>query len=273
MGKGMAARNGYKAEQSSDLYITDGDQIDWLYGSQRIFSFTWELYPPETATVWGDHYPPDEAIATQTARNRNALLYFLTVGSCPHQTINRTIADCGPFFDDAEIARGWAVNPDGTDTAPESGRFVRGNPSPTSISGIRYQPDGVMSGRYAFATGLSGPAANTTDLDGVTTIRSVPIALPADPGDLSFRYVFAHRYGTDEDGIKVWIEDEGGTRTLVWSKAGSASTVGASWVRASAHLTDWAGSSVRIVIEATDGGPDNLVEVLVDDIRVERKPA
>ena len=50
------------------LYITDGDQIDWLYGSQRIFSFTWELYPPETSTVWGDHYPPDETIATQTAR-------------------------------------------------------------------------------------------------------------------------------------------------------------------------------------------------------------
>ena len=137
MGKGMAARNGYKAEQSSDLYITDGDQIDWMYGSQRIFSYTWELYPPETATVWGDHYPPDEVINTQTTRNRNALLYFLSVGWCPHQTINRTIADCGPFFDDTEIARGWTVDPDGTDTAPSSGRFIRGDPKPTSISGIR----------------------------------------------------------------------------------------------------------------------------------------
>jgi len=91
MGKGMAARNGYTAEQSSDLYITDGDQIDWLYGTQRIFSFTWELYPTETATVWGDHYPADENIAPQTARNRSALLYFLTVGACPHGTINRTV--------------------------------------------------------------------------------------------------------------------------------------------------------------------------------------
>ena len=59
IGKGMAARNGYKAEQSSDLYITDGDEIDWMYGRQRIFSYTWELYPPETPTVWGDHYPAD----------------------------------------------------------------------------------------------------------------------------------------------------------------------------------------------------------------------
>ncbi|HLO35021.1 MAG TPA: M14 family metallopeptidase, partial [Candidatus Deferrimicrobium sp.] len=56
MGRSMAALNGYVAKQSSDLYITDGDQIDWLYGRQRIFSFTWELYPPETSTVWGDHY-------------------------------------------------------------------------------------------------------------------------------------------------------------------------------------------------------------------------
>jgi hypothetical protein len=52
MGKAMASLNGYKAEQSSDLYITDGDQIDWMYGVHRIFSFTWELYPPETSSVW-----------------------------------------------------------------------------------------------------------------------------------------------------------------------------------------------------------------------------
>ncbi|MGZ6271296.1 MAG: M14 family zinc carboxypeptidase, partial [Candidatus Limnocylindrales bacterium] len=29
MAKAMAARNGYKPEQSSDLYVTDGDEIDW----------------------------------------------------------------------------------------------------------------------------------------------------------------------------------------------------------------------------------------------------
>src|SRR6476646_8907319 len=52
-GKGMAALNGYKPEQSSGLYITDGDEIDWMYGRYRIFSYTWELYPPETPTVWG----------------------------------------------------------------------------------------------------------------------------------------------------------------------------------------------------------------------------
>jgi len=274
MGKGMAARNGYTAEQSSALYITDGDQIDWLYGTQRIFSFTWELYPTETPTVWGDHYPADENIAPQTARNREALIYFLTVGACPHGTINRGNADCGPFFDDTEIGRGWTINPDGTDTAPANARFIRGDPAPTSINGVLYQPGTTSSGRYAFVTGApAGASTNSNDLDGVTTIRSVPIALPAVPGDLSFRYVFAHGPSSSADGIKVWVEDAAATRTLVWSKAGTASTVRAAWVRAAVHLTPWAGTSIRIVIQAADGGPDSLVEVLIDDIRVERNVA
>ncbi len=62
LGRAMAARNGYVAKQSSDLYVTDGDQIDWMYGRHRIFSYTYELFPTEKATVWGDHYPDDSFI-------------------------------------------------------------------------------------------------------------------------------------------------------------------------------------------------------------------
>jgi len=35
-------------------------------------------------------------------------------------------------------------------------------------------------------------------------------------------------------------------------------------------MTPWAGQSVRIVFEATDGGVDSLVEAGVDDVRIER---
>ena len=63
LGRAMAATNGYTAEQSSDLYITDGDQIDWLYATYRIFTYTFELYPTEKPTVWADHYPDDSKIA------------------------------------------------------------------------------------------------------------------------------------------------------------------------------------------------------------------
>ena len=45
MGKAMAASNGYKPEQASDLYISSGTSRDWLYGRHRIFSFTFEMSP------------------------------------------------------------------------------------------------------------------------------------------------------------------------------------------------------------------------------------
>ena len=113
----MAARNGYRPMQSSDLYVTDGDEIDWMYGRHRIFSFTWELYPPQTPADYTDHYSQDEIIARETKRNREALLYTLRVAGCPYGAIGRQQANCGPFFDDFEGAKGWTVDPDATDTA------------------------------------------------------------------------------------------------------------------------------------------------------------
>ena len=41
----MAATNGYTPEQSSDLYITDGTIDDWLWGTSKIFAYTFEMYP------------------------------------------------------------------------------------------------------------------------------------------------------------------------------------------------------------------------------------
>jgi murein tripeptide amidase MpaA len=95
MGRAMAARNGYKAQQSSDLYVTDGDQIDWMYGRHRIFSFTFELYPSETKAKPNDHEPPDEVIAKQTARNRSALLYLIDAADCPWKVIGKGATYCG----------------------------------------------------------------------------------------------------------------------------------------------------------------------------------
>ncbi|HET9615204.1 MAG TPA: M14 family zinc carboxypeptidase, partial [Candidatus Limnocylindrales bacterium] len=274
MGKGMAALNGYKAEQSSSLYISDGDEIDWLYGTQHIFSYTWELYPPETPTVWGDHYPPDETIASATANNRSALLYFLSVAWCPYSVIGKTQEDCGPFYDDFEINKHWTINPDGTDTAPAGGRFARGNPDGTTYNGHTMQNGSTVSGRFAFTTGpLAGSGANANDLDGISTIESVPIALPAVPGPLSFRYYFAHGPSSAADSLRVYVEDAAHHRTLVWQRLGTANAVYGAWTRTTASLTAFAGTSVRLVFQATDGGPNSLVEVGIDDVRVERPAA
>jgi carboxypeptidase T len=272
--RGQARRNGYRAIQSSDLYITDGDQIDWMYGRHRIFSFTWELYPPESGTVWGDHYPADERIAAQTARNRAALLYFMQAGWCPYTVLGATIrrTHCGPFDDDFEIGRGWTVNPDGTDTATK-GAWRRGDPAAITIGGLRKQLGTVTSGRYALITGpaLEG-GASRNDLDGgTTTIRSTTVNLPATPGNLTFRWFLGTHYASSAaDAFRAWVEGPDGTRMLVLQRLGAAGGRTAAWGTARVPLTAWAGQSIRIVFAATDGGPDNFVDAGVDDVRIER---
>jgi len=271
LGRQMAARNGYRPMQSSDLYVTDGDQIDWMYGRHRIFSFTWELFPKQTGSDATDHYSPDEVIDRETTRNRAALLYTLRMASCPYAVIGRQQANCGAFFDDFEGSKGWTLDPDGSDTAV-SGRWQRANPAPTSTDGRPWQLDAAISGSRALATGTAaGASPGANDLDGTTTTRSAPLALPARVGPLSLRYYLAHAAdASPDDWFRVWVEAADGTRTLVLEELGSADDDAAAWASGRVAMDPWAGQTVRIVIGAADGGTDSLVEAAVDDVRIER---
>ena len=51
--------------QSSDLYITDGDSLDWLWGEHKILAFCLEMYPADGSGLDG-FYPPDEVIEQET---------------------------------------------------------------------------------------------------------------------------------------------------------------------------------------------------------------
>ncbi|WP_018351482.1 M14 family zinc carboxypeptidase [Longispora albida] len=90
IGQQMASSNSYTAEQSSDLYITDGDILDWLWGSQRIFAYTFEMY----GGSYG-FYPPDEVIGTQTSRNKEAVLKLAEYADCPYRAIGKQGQYCG----------------------------------------------------------------------------------------------------------------------------------------------------------------------------------
>lgn len=89
LGKEMASLNNYTAEQSSDLYITDGSIDDWLWGSQRIFGYTFEMYP-RSANGTSGFYPGDEVIARETARNKAAVLHLLDHADCPYRAIGKS---------------------------------------------------------------------------------------------------------------------------------------------------------------------------------------
>ncbi|CAM5411340.1 carboxypeptidase T [Streptomyces spiroverticillatus] len=92
VGRKMAASNGYTPEQSSDLYITDGTIDDWLWGNQKIFSYTFEMYPKSAGS--GGFYPPDEVIERETSRNRDAVLQLLENSDCMYRSIGKEQQYC-----------------------------------------------------------------------------------------------------------------------------------------------------------------------------------
>ncbi|MEU7579326.1 M14 family metallopeptidase [Streptomyces sp. NPDC041068] len=91
VGRKMAASNGYTPEQSSDLYITDGSIDDWLWGNQKIFGYTFEMYPRSGG---GGFYPPDEVIERETSRNRDAVLQLLENADCMYRSIGKEQQYC-----------------------------------------------------------------------------------------------------------------------------------------------------------------------------------
>jgi len=95
MASEMAELNGYTYKQSSRLYITDGDEIDWLYYQYGIFSFTIELYPTEQVSSRANYYPNYSVVPAQTARNRGAFLYLIEMAGCPYHAIDKGHQYCG----------------------------------------------------------------------------------------------------------------------------------------------------------------------------------
>ncbi|MET9695957.1 M14 family metallopeptidase [Streptomyces sp. NPDC006529] len=93
IGTSMAASNGYTPEQSSDLYITDGTIDDYLWGAQKIFTYTFEMYPGESGSG-GGFYPPDEVIDRETARNKDAVLQLLENADCMYRSIGKAAQYC-----------------------------------------------------------------------------------------------------------------------------------------------------------------------------------
>lgn len=92
LGQNMASTNGYTPEQASDLYITDGTIDDWLWGAQKIFTYTFEMYP--SSAFGGGFYPPDEVITRETVRNKEAVLRLLEYSDCVYRVINKQAQYC-----------------------------------------------------------------------------------------------------------------------------------------------------------------------------------
>ncbi|HEX6074933.1 MAG TPA: M14 family zinc carboxypeptidase [Micromonosporaceae bacterium] len=101
LGRNMAGTNNYTPEQASDLYITDGSIDDFLWGSHKIFGYTFEMYP--SSQFGGGFYPADEVIPAQTSRNREAVLRLAEYADCVYRIIGQTCGGTpppdGPYFE------------------------------------------------------------------------------------------------------------------------------------------------------------------------------
>ncbi|MEG3634595.1 M14 family zinc carboxypeptidase [Verrucosispora sp. WMMA2044] len=273
IGQQMAATNGFTPQQSSDLYITDGSSIDWMWAEHGIWAYTFELYPGGASG--GGFYPPDEVIPQQTSRNREAVLILSEYADCPYRAIGKQAQYCGSggggttvWSDTFETATGWTINPNGTDSAT-TGQWERGAAQATTSSGAKQLTP--YAGSNDLVTGrLAGSGAGDYDIDGgVTSARSPAVALPSSGTlTLSLAWYLAHGSNSSSaDYFRVSVVHNGGTTALL-TQAGAASNRNGAWTVSNLNLTPYAGQSVRILVEAADTSTASLVEAAVDNVTI-----
>ncbi len=177
----------------------------------------------------------------------------------------------GTVIDDFESDRGWQRNPGGNDTAT-TGLWEVGVLQASPSSGGRiYQLGDTPSGSGALSTGrLGGSSVGTHDIDnGLTTIRSPQLTIPADATSVTFQHYFAYLdNATEDDLFTTTVIDQNGNRTTVYSLRGSPSLRPANWLEASFDGSPWAGQTIQIEFAAGDLGSASLIEAAVDDLTV-----
>jgi extracellular elastinolytic metalloproteinase len=186
--------------------------------------------------------------------------------------------DCGGggattiFFDNFETSQGWTTNPNGTDTAT-TGQWERGDPEATN-SGGAMQLGTTVSGVNDLVTGrLAGASVGANDVDGGTTsIQSPAITLSGGTTfTLTFSYYLAHlNNSSTDDFFRVSIVD-GASVTTVFQELGAATQDNAAFTTATVNLSQFAGRTIRILIQAADNAGGSLVEAGVDDVRITRQ--
>jgi glucose/arabinose dehydrogenase len=203
---------------------------------------------------WSDGGQATHEIVTPTADTTFTALY-------------QPAAATSVFNDNFETNRGWSLV-SGQNTAV-SGRWQRGDPQGTSVSGFPLQLGSCNGGSTnCLTTGLAtGGWAGANDVDGgLTSIQSPAIALPAGTITLNFRYYFSHSGSTSADYFRVRILKADGSVQTVFQETSSTSNDAAAWIARSVNLSGYAGQSIRIRFEANDVASASYVEAGVDDV-------
>lgn len=93
-GRELAVSNGYRVQQSSDLYVSTGDTCDWAYEAAGVYCFTFELSPRSHGQ--GGFYPGASLIESAAHENFESILRLAERAADPAQESFRL--ESGPLF-------------------------------------------------------------------------------------------------------------------------------------------------------------------------------
>ncbi|HPY39017.1 MAG TPA: hypothetical protein PLM98_00760 [Thiolinea sp.] len=177
------------------------------------------------------------------------------------------------YAEDFEAGLTWVVNASGADSAT-AGQWQVGKPQGTRYQTLSLQVDAAASGNQALVTGYqAGANLGDYDLDGGTSsVRSPTINLAANTHyRLQLNYYFAHLWNTDSaDFLRISAENSQGQKQVLLELHGVAANRGAQWDELTADLSSLAGSSIRLLVEAADGGAGSMIEAAVDNVRISK---
>ena len=227
MAQQMASTTGYKPQQGSDLYITDGDFDDWMYGAKHMYPFTFEL-------GGGGFYPDDRRIPIEQAKNRQAAVYVAEMADCPTRAAGVTCGGPPP---------------------PPTGAVVNGG-FESGLAGWTAQRVAVVS------TPVHGgnAAASLGGVNGTTSRLTQSVTVPPS-GQLQ---LYARTAGGETNGsdvLRVRVAT-GGTTRLVGTLTSAATHD--TWHLVAADLSAYAGQTVELRLIVSNDGVTPTTFVLDD---------
>jgi hypothetical protein len=183
LGDSLASFNGYTNQQGAELYPTNGDSDDWMYGEQttkdKVFSFT-----PEVGTQF---YPPESEILTLCNENLGPAIVMAEYAGGVERILPPGTPVINALAEDEDGNYDVSWTPDYIDTANPAVRYAlmeRFGPGRTTDDAeadglhfirdkFRWRDTRYYSGAYSFYSG-------TGDDRNSTLTANVPIDVTAD---------------------------------------------------------------------------------------------
>lgn len=181
------------------------------------------------------------------------------------------------FPDDFETDKGW-MGSDPSDTAAATGRWVRGDPNPTSYNpgtGIVFIQPGddhtAGAGVNCWFTGQGTPSgpAGAADVDGGKTTLVSPTVDLSDALTARvqyWRWYFSGTATSRNDPFKSQISNDNGA-TWVDLEVVAAASGNGGWEQAEIPVTIPLTNQMKVRFIAQDLGADDTVEAAVDDLK------